>query len=183
MRLNITEEDKKQGSGVIKDMELPKEFSIKELIKYSLQNSDNTAYLKLVSFIGKEKLIQYGKSLGAQHTLEGKDNFGLINCTDLAIYWKKMDELLKKAEEIKEWLLYPTIQIIKEKSLYKIPFFRKYGAYGISFHEGGIVRDTKPYLLIVLTQMGNNKKSKKFINKAAKKMAKIHKKENEGEVV
>lgn len=178
-KLLVQEKEKKQGSGILKNESLPKEYSVKELMEYSLVYSDNTAYLKLVEWIGKENLIQYGKSLGAQHSLEGKDSFGIINCSDLAIYFKKIHEIIIQHQELIAWLKNPVYQIIQDKSLYYASFLRKYGAFDVAYHECGIVEDENPYYLFILTQKGENKKAKRFINKTARQIAKIHKVLNE----
>lgn len=178
--LEITKEDIKQGSGILKEEKiLPKKYTILKLMKYSIQNSDNTAYIKLVNWIGKENLIQYGKNLGATHSLEGKDLFGITSCNDLICYWKSFFKIQQEHPEIKEWFLNPTYQIIQQKSIDHNEFLRKYGSFDIAYHECGIVFNKNPYFLIILTQKGESKKSKKFVNYTAKNISKIHKKLNQ----
>jgi len=173
-KIEIKEEDKKQGSGTLKNFVLPKKFTLYDLLKYTIKDSDNTSYVKLVDWIGKEKLMEFGKSLNAKHTLEGKDNFGIISCNDLAIYWKELGKIIEKHPDIADWFINPSYEIIFSKSLYNKTFFKKYGAFDIAFHEAGIVDDEEPYLLIILTQKGKNNKSKQFLNKTAKQLADIH---------
>ena len=174
--ITLKSENIKQGSGVLKEENnFPKKYTLKDLLMYSIKYSDNTAYLKLVDYIGKEKLISYGASLGAKYTFVGKDNFGIINCADLLKYWKKIWEIKDNHPELQEWLENPEYRIIKEKSIKNQSFLRKYGAFDITFHECGIVNCSDPYFLFILTQKGENKKAKKFINKTAKKIGKIHK--------
>lgn len=174
--ITITEEDIKQGNGVLKDeLDLPKKYTLKELLMYTIKYSDNTAYLKLVDFIGKEKLLTYAHNLGAEHTFEGKDNFGITNCLDMLKYWSRLWEILKENPEIEDWLLNPEYAIIKSKNIKSGHFYKKYGAFDIAFHECGVVDGKDPYFLFILTQKGENKKSKRFINKTAKKIEKIHK--------
>lgn len=178
----ITSEDLKPGTGVIRFQEKDKSYTIRELIKYNIIESDNTAYIKLVNYVGKDKLIEFGKSLGAKHTLEGKDLFGLINCEDMAIYWKEIYKFIdesKYAKEFSEYLKNPSFKIINEKNIGNNEFERKYGGYDIAFHEAGIVRDENPYVLIILTQKFKKKGKYKFINETAKQLYKIHKYINE----
>ncbi len=54
-----------------------------------LQQDLALVLIKILSFVGSEKLKNYGKSLNATHTLEGKDNYGLITCKDLSYYWHR----------------------------------------------------------------------------------------------
>lgn len=73
--LKITKEDIKRGSGIIKLDTLPASYTIKELAIRTIKYSDNTAYIKLVEWITKEKLQKYSKKIGLLHGLEGKDFF------------------------------------------------------------------------------------------------------------
>ena len=50
--------------------------SLREFVKYSVIYSDNSAHQKLISYIGRNKLKEFGKSIGAKNTLNGGDNFG-----------------------------------------------------------------------------------------------------------
>lgn len=172
--ITIQKTDIKQGSGVIKNDNLPQKYTIKKLMELTLNKSDNTAYLKLIEFVGSEKLKNYGKSLNATHTLEGKDNYGLITCKDLSYYWHCFWILQKEYPDLVAWTKNPNYHIIKAKSLKNKIYLRKYGSHEIAYHESGVVLDKEPYLLIILTQKGQNKKADKFINNAAKKINEIH---------
>jgi len=83
----------------------------------------------------------------------------------------------KLSNELKDFMLAPSYQIIKAKNVDNNLFVRKYGSFGIAFHEVGIVYDEQAYILIILTQkneLTDNKKVK-YVNKVAKKINKIHK--------
>ena len=73
-------------------------------------------------------------------------------------------------------MLNPTYQIIEEKNIGNKEFVRKYGSFDIAYHEVGIVYDKEPYILAVLTQKDKlkEKEKKKYINKVAKRIYKIH---------
>lgn len=165
-KLIITMDEIFEGSGVIKFQKEPTEYSISKLIELCLKESDNTAYIKLVRYIGKERIIEYGKSLGAIHTLEGKDSYGIVNCTDMVIYWKELISYIKNSKNginLKDYLLNPSVKYIKNDK-----YIRKYGEYDIAYHEAGYVESEKPYYLMVLTQLNKEKYKEKFINNVAK---------------
>ena len=177
----ITKKDLKQGTGIIKLQEKDTKYSLLELIKLCIVESDNTAYLKLVNLIGKEKLAEYGRSLGAKHTMEGKetDSFGIINCQDMIIYWKKIIEFINKKNKysliFEEFLTSTTTKLINEKIFAPNKFLRKYGSYGIAYHEAGYVNSENPYYLIILSQLNKCKYKEKFLNYTAKIINEIHK--------
>jgi len=161
----VTMDDLKQDTGVIKFQKEDTYYTIGKLIELCIVESDNTAYLKLVDLVGKDKLEEYGKSLGANHTMEGKDNFGLINCSDMIIYWKEVINYLKtgnNSTNYKNYLLNPSFSIINKKN-----FIKKYGSWDIAYHEAGYMNIDKPYYLIVLTQLNKEDYKEEFVNKIA----------------
>lgn len=173
-KILITMEDLKQDTGIIKFQKEPTYYEVLELIRLCIVESDNTAYLKLVGMVGKDKLKEYGNSLGAIHTMEGKetDSFGLINCKDMIIYWKKVKAFIDSNNEysalFKEYLLNPSVKLIEDASLNNKPFVRKYGSWDIAYHEAGYVNDE--YYLIVLTQINKMDYKEEFINETAKRI-------------
>lgn len=177
-KLLITMNDLKQDTGIIKYQTNDTYYTIKELIKLSIIESDNTAYIKLVEYVKKENLKEYGKSLGAKYTLEYKDMFGLINCEDIIIYWKKIKEFIDNniyGNLFYNYLSKPTYNIIKKESIGNNNFVKKYGSYDIAYHEAGYVEDTNPFYMIILTQKLKCNDKEEFVNETAKKIYKIHK--------
>lgn len=180
-KILITKKDLKQGTGIIKFQNQDKKYSILKLIKLCIVESDNTAYLKLINLIGKENLAEYGHSLGAKHTMKGKetDSFGIINCEDMIIYWKKIIEFINDNNEysyiLEEFLTSTTTKLINEKIFEPNKFLRKYGSWDIAYHEAGYIKDDNPYYLIILTQLNKEKYKENFINYTAKKIKEIHK--------
>jgi len=172
-KLLITSEDLKHDS-VIQENTY---YTLKDLIKYTIVESDNTAYIKLVNFVGKENLEEYGKSLGAHHTMEGKDLFGLINCDDMITYWKKIKDFIehsKYGKDFYNWLSNPTYSVIKNEAIGNNKFVKKYGSWDIAYHEAGYVDSENPFYLIILTQKYQCNDKDKFINNAAKTIYNIH---------
>ena len=177
-KILIAMKDLKQGSGIIKNQKKDTYYTILELIKLAISESDNTAYIKLVNYVGKDTLEKYGKSLGAKHTLEGKDLFGLINCDDMIIYWKKIYNFINTSKYGKlfhKYLSNPSFNIIKKKYIGNNNFVKKYGCYEIAYHETGYVEDSNPFYLIILTQKFKTFDKEKFLNKTAQIIYDIHK--------
>ncbi len=175
----ITMADLKQDTGIIKYQKEDTKYTILELIKLTIIESDNTAYLKLVDLVGKEYLEKYGKSLGATHTMEGKDCFGIINCEDMIIYWKKVKDFIDNQKELgpilKSYLLNPSVKLVENKTIEEKPFIRKYGSWYVAYHEAGYIEYTNSYYMIILTQINKVPYKEKFINESAKKILELHK--------
>lgn len=174
-KLIIKEEDIKVGSGILKDLPVDQAYTLKKLIEYTLVESDNTAYIKLVNYVTKEKLIEFGKNMGAEHTLEGKDLFGITNCHDMKLYWSELYRFINEDElgsELKNFLNKPSYKII---NMFDENFYRKYGSFDIAYHECGFVEEEAPFYIFIMTQKGKLKDRDKFVNKTAKKIYEIHK--------
>jgi len=177
-KILVSLEDLKHDTGIIKFQKEDTYYSIKELVKLTIVESDNTAYIKLVNYVGKDKLEEYGKSLGAKHTMEGRDLFGLINSDDMIIYWKKIKSFIdnsKLGREFYEWLSNPSFSIVESNSICNNTFVKKYGSWDIAYHEAGYVCDENPFYLIVLTQKFKCDDKENFVNDTASRVYKIHK--------
>lgn len=180
LKLNINDEDLKRGTGIIRDNNMGI-YTIRELVKLSIKESDNTAYVKLVNYFGKDNLIAFGKSLGAKYTLEGKDLFGCVNCSDMLIYLEAMYNYFLSetslALELKSIMINPSYEIIDNRLFSNKEFVRKYGSFEIAYHEVGIVYCDEPFILIVMTQKNKLKEKvkKKYVNRITKGLYYIHK--------
>lgn len=177
-KLLVSMNDLKHDTGIIKFQKEDTYYSIKELVKLTIIESDNTAYIKLVNYVGKDKLELYGKSLGTKHTMEGRDLFGLINSDDMIIYWKKVKSFIDDSplgKEFYEWLSNPSFHIIEDNMIGNNTFVKKYGSWDIAYHEAGYVCDDNPFYLIILTQKNKCDNKEEFVNDTASRLYKIHK--------
>ena len=151
-KLLVTQEELFEGSGVIKNQKENTEYSIEKLIELCLAES--------------------GKKIGALHTLEGKDSYGIVNCLDMIIYWKELKKYIENSEngtKIKKYLLNSSVKYIKNDK-----YVRKYGEFDIAYHEAGYVDSNKPYYMIVLTQLNKFDYKEEYINKIAKLIEEIN---------
>ena len=177
----ITKDDLKQDTGIIKFQNDDTYYSLEELVRLTIVESDNTAYLKLVELLGKDNIKAYGNSLGATNTMVGKetDSFGTINCDDMIIYWQEVKKFIdsnnKYSERFKEWLINPSVKFITDKSIDNMKFVRKYGSWDIAYHEAGYVDGEKPFYMIILTQLNKFDYKDVFINNSAKELVRVHK--------
>jgi len=178
-KLKFTADVKKAGSDIMQNMAIGSFHKIKDLIKYTITVSDNSAYKMLMNYVGVETIKKYGHSLGATTTMEGKDHFGIVNATDYVIYLKKLLALTKEYKKAKVLLNYmkkTTTNKIKPSSVGNNVICRKGGEWDIAYHDCAIIYDKEPFILCVFTQKGQLRSKDIFINKAAKKIYKIHKK-------
>lgn len=131
--------------------------SLRDLVKYVIVFSDNTAHNMLVNYIGRSNLQQFGNDLGAKNTLNGSDNYGNIDVYDAIIYMKQLNNFFNKdnslSKELKSYFLLAeqnALEITEEN----VQAASKYGRYGYNYHEYGIVYAESPYVVAILTNEG-----------------------------
>ncbi len=148
-------------------------ISIKDLVKNAIMLSDNGAHMMLYDYFGYKNLKSYANNLGATNTLVG-DQYGNISLNDAMVYIKKLYELINKdeifGEEIKSWFTESDENYIKTDT---IKAAVKYGGYNEYFHNIGIVYDTNPYYLIILSTNGNGKTAN-MVQEISAKVQELH---------
>lgn len=143
---------------------------LKGYIEAAIEKSDNDAHYYLINYIGKNNLKDYGISLGAKYTLYGNDNYGSTNVIDQMIYMKKLFSLSKNNDELRNLFInnYGNYMHIDD-----VVNMHKFGYYGKYYHDVGIFFDDEPYILIILTEHGNNN-ARMVINNISNLMYKYH---------
>lgn len=144
----------KSFSKGMKKHKIGADVTLGELMKYSIKYSDNSAHIMLIDFIGKQKLKDYGKSLGARVTLEGIDSFGNQTASDMIIYLKRAIKLFYKNESGEMLKQYMFNNDKNALNFDKVKFAHKYGSHSVYFHDVGIYMGDYPYLIAVLTTKG-----------------------------
>ena len=147
--------------------------AIRPYIDKAISVSDNDSHHYLVNYIGKSNLKNYGIGLGAYNTLSGNDYYGNTTVKDQIIYLKKLYNISKDNDELKSYFINNYGNYLK---INDIEVMHKYGYYGQYYHDVGIVLDDEPYIVVILTNHGNDNK-KEIINNLSNLMYKYHKKE------
>lgn len=132
--------------------------TIRDLVKYAVVVSDNSAHQMLVDYIGKNNLKQFGLDLGAKNVFNGSDNFGNIDTNDAIIYFRAINDFIVNNPELGNEL--KSFFLEAEQNDIAIPEYgilagHKYGQYSSYYHDIGIVYDDSPYLVAILTMEGN----------------------------
>ena len=145
--------------------------TIKPYISKAISISDNEAHQYLVNYIGKDNLKNYGIHLGAKNTLTSGDYYyGNTTVKDQLVYIKKLYDITKNNEELKSFFVNDYGNYIKINDLITM---HKYGYYGQYYHDVGIIFDNNPYIIVILTNHGNDNK-KEIINDLSNLMYKYH---------
>lgn len=141
----------------MKKHSLGEKITLRDLVKYAITVSDNTAHAMLLEYIGVSNLKSFGNSLGATKTLIGGDEFGYINSDDAFIYLQALNETInsdsKLGKELQSYFISSDLNYldIEENNILA---GAKYGEYDYFFHNIGIVYDEYPYYLVILSAEG-----------------------------
>ncbi len=157
----------KNNSLGMEKISLNSQVTIKDLLKYIGQYSDNTAHAMIVDYIGLNKLRALGRELGAVNMMD--DNaYGQANTKEITIYIKKIYELIaldndnsKLLKEILDSNYYNALNIDD------INYYHKYGMWDIYYHDAGIAIGNEPYILVVMSTLRNKDYKGAFANVSA----------------
>ena len=144
--IKYTKKYKDSNSTYLKDVSYGTEISLKDLVKYAIIYSDNSAHKMLMNYIGKDKLKEYGESLGATNVLSKSNEYGNVDVNDVLSYLKKLNELISVNDELKEIYMEAN-----DNSLSDLDTVLSYSIYSNYNHRMGIVYDENPYIIIILT--------------------------------
>lgn len=155
--MTYTKKYRMGASAYMKEISYGTNVSLRDLVKYSITASDNTAHKMIVDYIGVSTLKEYGKSLGATLTHLNNDLFGYINVNDAYIYMNKLNELILESgelgQELRSYFVNDDQNGLDFKEL-DIEAAHKYGQYENIYHDIGIVYDEHPYIITILTNHG-----------------------------
>ena len=125
--------------------------TIKHYIDRAISVSDNDAHMYLINYIGRDVLKQYGIDLGAPNTLSHDSNYGDTTIVDQLAYYRKAYEIAKDNNDFKTPFINNYYNYIKIDGL---DTMHKHGYYDEWYHDAGIIFDTEPYIVIILTKHG-----------------------------
>ena len=147
------------GTGVIKNSDFGTQFTVEDLIKYSLHESDNIAHIMLHDYFGVNTYNNHLKNLGATELSLARSNpWGYITPRSSALIWQ---DIYNFAIEDTEGIEFINILSNGKYNYFKevlpgVPSASKTGFAAYDVVETGIVFDEKPYICIVIANKGGN---------------------------
>jgi len=145
---------------------------LKDLVCKAISVSSNSAHKTLIDLIGFNNLRNYGVNMGALNTLRGTDNFGFTTVNDQITILKYLYNFINtnaNGLELKNYFINDYYNYLKYEGSKEV--LHKCGYYDSIFHDVGIILDEMPYILVVLTNEGNNPV---IINDIAQKINELH---------
>ena len=148
-----------EGSGVLKTKNLNTKYTIKELIEYTIHESDNIAYWMLMQRFNRNDMYEFWTNLGTENIFKYNTIWGYTSSNDAAIY---MEELYRFYLENNQYS--NTIMDLFKNSGWKV-ISNKNGEFNTaskggwseeSFHDAAIIFEKNPYILVIMSKTGES---------------------------
>ena len=145
------------GTGILKDTTPNKDYSIHDLVKYSIVNSDNIAHLMLNNRFKSNNIYSYWSNLHTTYIYKDNNPWGNINANDATIVMEELYNYYinpnnKYSNELMNYFINSWKVITNYDSNLKVA--SKSGWSGTSLHDMTLVLDENPYTLVILTNRG-----------------------------
>ncbi len=153
-KVTYTEKYRREGTGVLKNMEYGTEFTVEELVGYSLEESDNSAFAMLRELFPEEDYEKFAVSLGV-HSEDARVAKGQICCEAALKFsgeiYRFIEEKNPYSEKMRYHLTHSRNAMIMGGADAEV--VRKYGWYEGFFHDMAVVYGKKTYLLTIMTNL------------------------------
>lgn len=164
------------GTGVLKNSEINTVYTVEDLIQYTINDSDNIAYNMLMERFGRENIYNFWSNLGTKNIFKFNTIWGYMSANDALIYMKELYRFSKENEEYGSKLLEhfksAKWKLISNKDgIYNTA--NKGGWSEKSIHDVAIVFDENPYILVVMSNLGESSYSYLF-SEMSKRVGKLH---------
>lgn len=155
-RVTYTEKYRREGTGVLKNTEYGKDYTVEELIGFCLEESDNAAFAMLKELFPEEGYEQFASSLGNVHAEDSKAKGGpKICCESSLAFSRAIYDFIEEKNPYSE-NLFTHMTNSRNAMIYGgvgSKVVRKYGWYEGFFHDMAVVYGEKRYLLTIMTNL------------------------------
>lgn len=177
-KLTYTSSYYSEGTGILKTRKFNQEYTIRELISYAIIHSDNAAHNMLMDKFGRENMYNFWNKKGTKLIFKENSNWGIINANDATIYMKELYDYYsadtKSSNELMKNFTNVTFKPLSNKEGKKNTA-NKSGWSGSVFHDVAIVFEKNPYILVVLSNLGEGDNSySSLFSKTSNLVGQIH---------
>lgn len=176
--LTYTKNFYSKGSGRLKYMEFNTKHKVRDLIKYTIYDSDNAAYKMLINRYGRTKIYNFWDDKGTGNIFKQNTVWGKTSAHDAGIYMQELYDFYLENDEYGEELmsLFKKAgwkQVSNKDGKYNTA--NKGGWSGKAFHDAAIVFEENPYILVVFSNTGESDYNYLFKN-TSKLVGQFHEK-------
>ena len=148
-----------EGSGVLKNKKLNTKYTIKELIEYTIHESDNIAYWMLMQRFNRNDMYNLWTNWGSENIFKYNTIWGYTSSYDAMIYMEELYRFYLNNDKYS----YILMDLFKNSGWKMIS--NKNGEYKTaskggwseeSFHDAAIVFEKNPYILVIMSKTGES---------------------------
>ncbi len=141
------------GTGVVNKGQYGDQYTVLQLLKLSITESDNTAYEMLKDLVAWEDFERYMQERGSSHSEDTRAKRQKV-CLESAGSWGRiMAEFLRSDSPYVETYKYDLTHTKNRMINSTYTVYRKYGWTQYAFHDIAYVEAPRPYVLAVLTNL------------------------------
>lgn len=143
------------GTGILKNTKFNVNYTIRDLVGYSIIHSDNAAHMMLNNKYKSENIYNYWTEKGTTSIYKDKTAWGNLTADDGTIYMEELyNYYLTNTENSKELLNYfkKSWKVISAPN--NITIASKSGWADNSLHDVALIFDDNPYTLVILSNRG-----------------------------
>lgn len=151
-KLTYTEKIGSNGTGKVKNSPFGTQFTVSQLIEYTLRYSDNAALRMLRSVYPASGFQKYAAGIGIKNTAAiGLITNSRITANDAAVYMQAIYDFVGSNATYGSLLRDHMIRTNNKWFTSRYPILHKYGWADKAFHEIALVEAPHPYILVLLT--------------------------------
>lgn len=179
-KIKYTEEYMWSGDGIIQQGALGDEYTLKEIIEYTIKVSDDVGYMMLLGCFGTDRYNQFLEGLGNLVTIGGSVKWGNTSAIDSLRNWKQIYRYIDSGSENALFfadLLKQTNKSCIRNALggeFEILNKMGWGVRNKCCHDHAIVMGEYPYMIIIMTMGDAGGENQQFIEKMAVILSEIH---------
>ena len=162
------------GSGVLKTKEFDTKYDIDTLIHYAIHDSDNAAYAMLMNRYGRENILKFWQSKGTKYIFTYNTIWGVTSASDASIYMQELYDFYLDNDEygnkLMDYFKNAEWKMISNKDG-EFNTANKGGWSDKAFHDVAIVFEENPYILVVMSNTGEDYSSYQHLFTSASKLA------------
>jgi hypothetical protein len=143
------------GTGVIKDKRIGTEFTHLELLRHSVQDSDNIAFFVLLDLYSdySPSYNEFYAALGGDTRLIRGISGHLLTASEAGLMMLQIHKYTQTGSRYADHFLYSLLNsdvpIIKAD----YPIAQKYGHWEGAFHDMAVIHSPSPYILVIMSDM------------------------------
>lgn len=159
--VTLTDAMKMNGSGTLKNMSAGTQLTVKELMQYAIEVSDNTAFKYLRDTYGYDFFYKKAKDLGVSSVYEG--SFDTLSAEDACVFLRAIYEFASENDTEGQMLLdsmkKANYTVLIPQAAGDTETAHKYGWDAKAYHDMAIVMDERPYVLCIMTNFNFSENS------------------------